>query len=125
MFIEHTTLHFTSYIYIKLSLYRDIASQIQAQKASSGVGILLQFIKAIPKDCKNCIIILDEPCRGLSPFWQERMKNMIINLSFYNQVIISTHSERIMDAMFATIYSVEHKKEFYTVEDFLTAHLNK
>jgi predicted ATP-dependent endonuclease of OLD family len=105
------------------SLSSDIVSQMQAQRTSSGLGILMQFVKTGIQEYKNSILILDEPCRGLSPFWQERMKNMIFNLSFENQVIVSTHSERIMSETFATIFSVEHKKEFLTVDDFLAAHL--
>jgi predicted ATP-dependent endonuclease of OLD family len=106
------------------SLSNDIVSQMQAQRTSSGLGILTQFAKTGIKEYENSILILDEPCRGLSPFWQERMKNLIFNLSFKNQLIVSTHSERIMSETFATIFSVEHKKAFLTVDDFLESHLS-
>lgn len=93
---------------------------------SSGVGGLIQFDRSGMKKATGSLLILDEPCRGLAPALQTKFALLIADmmLSGGNQVVLSTHSERIMDVcgMFGQIYSVEHKRTFKDRNEFIAAH---
>lgn len=97
------------------SFGEDIMSQIQAQRASSGQANLIQFIGSKVVDAEKSLIILDEPCRGLSIKTQWKFLNLFIKLlSKDNQLIISTHSAIFMRyaEVIGQLYSLEHLKEF-------------
>ena len=102
----------------------DMMGQIQAMKASSGIGNLLQFGRTGIKDMQKGLILLDEPDRGMAPKIQRDFGQMLLKLSLLrqNQIIVSTHSAYIMEVA-DNIYSVEHKTYFDTKEDFLKAHM--
>lgn len=108
----------------------DIQAQLMAMKASSGIGSLIQFgSKAINK-VQNGLIILDEPCRGLSIKAQHDFAIGLMRICMLgdNQLIISTHSEYIMNiaekfSEFSQLYSVEHKRNFATTKEFIAEHL--
>lgn len=102
----------------------DIMGQIQAGRASSGIGNLLQFGRTGIKNCEKSLIILDEPDRGMALKIQRDLSVMLSKLSLLrdNQIVVSTHSTYFME-LADQIYSVEHKKYFDTKEDFLKAHL--
>lgn len=101
----------------------DMTGQIMAMRQSSGISMLGQFVRTGTAGLTNSLILLDEPCRGLSPKWQEKMTHMLMNLAKQNQVIISTHSERMMEAPGANLYSVEHARYVATKKEFLKLHL--
>jgi predicted ATPase len=102
----------------------DIMGQLQAGRASSGIGNLLQFGRTGIKNMDDGLIILDEPDRGLAPKIQRDMASLLKKLYLFanNQIVVSTHSTYIMDVA-NQIYSVEHKRYFDSTKDFLEAHL--
>ena len=89
----------------------DIQGQLAAMKASSGIGNLLQFNNTNIKASRNSLILLDEPDRGMAIKIQRQFGLMLTEMSMIrgNQIIVSTHSEQIMDMgeLFGQIYSVE------------------
>lgn len=75
----------------------DIALQIHQMKASSGQTTLLSLLKIDPTKIVDKIIILDEPCRGLSVRNQWVVSQMLRQMAERgNQVIVVTHSTLIM-----------------------------
>lgn len=101
----------------------DISTHLQAIRSSSGQGSVIQFMNQDIKDLENGIIILDEPCRGLSIPLQFKFLNLFSNLILKgNQLIISTHSKIFMDyaERAGQIYSLEHLKPFDKVQELMS-----
>ncbi len=92
----------------------DIGTQMMQQKASSGISSVIT-LKGKLQDWKvrDSLIVLDEPCRGLSIRSQHRLMPMLVKLvTSGNQIICATHSDAFMslnllDKLFQ-LYSVEH-----------------
>jgi predicted ATPase len=107
----------------------DMMSQIASMRASSGIGLLIQFNATKIKKMRGGLIILDEPDRGLAPKLQLQMEMLLVNLALIaeNQVIVASHSKWLMDAAatFGKLYSVEHKRAFDTADEFMRAHLGE
>ena len=105
----------------------DISGQVAAMRASSGIGNIIQFGNTLIKSAKNSLILLDEPDRGMAIKIQKQFSLLFLDMviSGKNQIIVSTHSEYIMDVaeLFGQIYSVEHKKFFATKKEFIAEHL--
>lgn len=104
----------------------DMMGQIHSMRASSGIGTLIQFDRTGIKNTTDSLIILDEPCRGLAQRVQKDMAGLIHRMRILggNQVVLSTHSLHMMEVA-DNIYSVEHKKYFDTVDDFMKEHLRE
>lgn len=92
----------------------DIGMQMAQQRNSSGISSLLTLKKKLEDwKIKDSIILLDEPCRGLSIKNQYKLLRFLIHLTTNgNQLICSTHSEAFMELNLLEdvfkLYSVEH-----------------
>jgi predicted ATPase len=106
--------------------FADMATQVVAQKMSSGTSSAYQFNQSGIMKSMHSLILLDELARGASPNIQELYANILTQLALRaNQIIAVTHSERIMaleKAGCARIYSVEHGN-YLSMDDFLRAHV--
>ncbi len=107
-----------------------VFGQLAAMRASSGQGLALQFRDSGVIAAERSLILLDEIGRGASPRTQEVYAQVLMKLSLEkkDQIIASTHSERIMrlakdyDELFCRLYSVEHKRHM-GYDEFLEKHL--
>lgn len=105
----------------------DMMGQVQSMSASSGISSLIQFGNTKIKESKNSVILLDEPDRGMALKIQNNLAQLFVTMMLMgnNQLIISTHSTYIMKMAetYGQIYSVEHKRFFDTVDEFIKEHL--
>jgi predicted ATPase len=105
----------------------DMQGQIAAIRASSGIGNLIQFKNTKIRTSVSSLILLDEPDRGMAIKIQNQFSLMFMDMVILgkNQIIVSTHSEQVMDMaeLFGQIYSVEHKRFFDTKAEFIKEHL--
>lgn len=101
--------------------------QIQALKASSGEGLLLQLADLNKKDLNNKLLLLDEPERGLSIKQQltlSKYMNFLIN-NFENlQIIVVTHGYGIL-ATQEEIFSMNSLKYIKKDDFFINEVFNK
>jgi predicted ATPase len=99
----------------------NVMGQIQAMRSSSGMASIGQFIDTGIHKAKDSLIILDEPCRGLSIKMEYKFINLFVNLLLNNnQIFMSTHSHIFMKfaERIGHLYSLDHKKEFYTFDEY-------
>lgn len=90
---------------------KNLGLQIQQMKASAGQSTLLQLLEAKPREIKDSLVLLDEPCRGLSIRNQivvSRMIEMLVQNG--NQVVAVTHSVIILES-----FSGKGKAQFFDV----------
>lgn len=104
----------------------DISLQMFQMKASSGQCSLAMLQSAGFKTFKEGLVLLDEPCRGLSIKNQWGLANIILQLSLQKkcQLLVVTHSETILNALKtkAQFYSVSEGRET-TFKDFMITQL--
>ncbi len=106
----------------------DMNLQLKTMRLSSGQGLLTQMIERGFFKAKKKVIILDEPCRGLSLkkqylLFEGFMQSCMIN---DNQLILSTHSEVFMRLAkldpcihySCSLFSVEAMR-YMTYEEFI------
>ncbi len=100
----------------------NISLQMMQQRASAGQCSIAMLNTSGLDKFKDGLVLLDEPCRGLSMKNQKNIAYMIIELMLLkkSQVIVVTHSDIIMKKLnhLAQFYSVSEGKDT-TYEDFL------
>jgi predicted ATPase len=102
----------------------DMMLQIAQMRASSGQVNLSLLGRSKFNEFSNGLVILDEPCRGLSLKNQAGVSNLVRNLAFIKgcQVILTTHSDVILRKLngFAQYFSVEKMCDI-TYEDYVSS----
>lgn len=113
-----------------------MSGQLVAMHASSGQGLAYQFKESGMLAAQQSLLLLDEIGRGASPHVQEKYRQTLVRLVLGgNQIIASTHSERIMgleeveefhyDGLsLCRLYSVENRA-YMTRNAFLKRHLDR
>ncbi len=113
-----------------------MSGQLEAMHVSSGQGLAYQFKESGMLAAQQSLLLVDEIGRGSSPRMQETYRQILIKLVLEgNQIIASTHSERIMGLegeekyqfeglSLCRLYSVENRA-YMTRKTFLKRHLER
>jgi predicted ATPase len=103
----------------------DIGLQMAQMKASAGQSTLLQLAGSKPREIAGSLVLMDEPCRGLSTRNQFVVSQMILQMAERgNQLVVVTHSTLIMEALagVAQFYDVS-KGADVTYRDYIKEQL--
>lgn len=105
---------------------KNISLQVQTMYISSGQSAMMQLKSFGLQKMTDSLIILDEPERNFSLNVQRQFGHLLATMCANgNQVIMSTHSSEIIDAVDAMGYAIYNviDRQYINVPEYLNNHL--